>query len=123
MSGAKLLLDTNAVSYFLAGHQVLKSLFTEKELFISFITEMEMLSYTGFSTQERKNIKAFIEQCYLLEMNPEIKEAAIKIRLSYRIKLPDAIIAATSFIAEIPLVSLDNDFAKLKDLDLILVEA
>ncbi len=123
MSGNKLLLDTNAVSYFLAGHQVLKSLFAEKELCISFITEMELLSYSGFSSQERKNIKEFIAQCWLVEMSSEIKETAIGLRLAHRIKLPDAIIAATSLILEIPLVSLDNDFTKVKLLDLILVEA
>jgi predicted nucleic acid-binding protein len=122
MSGNKLLLDTNAVSYFLSGHPVLKNIFEDKELYISVITEMELLSYAGFSSEERKHIKLFIEQCFMVELSPEIKKTAISLRLSFRIKLPDAIIAATSVELDIPLVSLDNDFTKIKPVDLILVE-
>lgn len=120
MSG-KLLLDTNAVSYFMAGSEVLRELMTDKELFVSCITEMELLSHSGLSKAERKNIKAFLAQCHIIELSEEIKQKSIQTRLLYRVKLPDAIIASTSLCLEVPLVTFDADFSKIKDLDLILL--
>ena len=42
MSG-KLLIDTNAVSYFMAGNEVLCELITDKKLFVFRITESVLL--------------------------------------------------------------------------------
>jgi predicted nucleic acid-binding protein len=122
MSGDKLLLDTNALSYFMAGNEELRTIMTGKELFVSFITEMEILCNPALSSMERKKARAFLEQCHVVEMNTFIKEKAIHVRLAHRNKLPDAIIAATAFYLEIPLVSLDEGFARVKDLDLIWVK-
>ncbi|MCU0390941.1 MAG: type II toxin-antitoxin system VapC family toxin [Thermoflexibacter sp.] len=121
MSGGKIVLDTNALSYFLSGNAEIKEIITDNELLISVITEMEMLSYSGFSAIERKNIRNFLNQCNIIELTYPIRELAIKIRLAHRRKLPDAIIAATAIFFEVPLITTDKDFKNIKDLDLILV--
>jgi len=58
----------------------------------------------------------------VIEWNPTIREQTIELRRTYTIKLPDAIIAATSFVYKIPLVTADKTFSKIKELDLVLVE-
>jgi predicted nucleic acid-binding protein len=52
----------------------------------------------------------------------KIKEQTIQLKKEYNIKLPDAIIAATSIIYKIPLVTADKSFSKIEALDLILIE-
>lgn len=46
----------------------------------------------------------------------------IELRKKYSIKLPDAVIAATSLTFEIPLVTADKTFSTIDELDLILLE-
>lgn len=40
-----------------------------------------------------------------------------------QVKLPDAIIAASAIYLDIPLLTVDTGFTKIKDLDLVLIES
>jgi predicted nucleic acid-binding protein len=51
MSGNSLLLDTNTVLYLLAGDETLAEFLNGKKLYISIITELELLSYKHFKVQ------------------------------------------------------------------------
>jgi len=51
-----------------------------------------------------------------------ISELTIKLRRRYSLKLPDAIIAATALSLEIPLLTADKDFAKIKEIDCFILE-
>jgi len=94
MSGDRLLLDTNIVLYFLAGDATLLPLFEEKDLIVSVITELELLGYQELSDKERTSITQFLHHCTIMDVTSDVKEKAINIRRSYRIKLPDAMIMA-----------------------------
>ncbi len=48
-----------------------------------------------------------------------ICEIAAGLRKNFRIKLPDAIIAATSFFLNIPLITFDETFYKIDDLKIL----
>jgi predicted nucleic acid-binding protein len=52
----------------------------------------------------------------------QIKKIAIDLKQKYKLKLPDAIIAATAIHLELPFISSDADFKPIKELDLILLE-
>lgn len=52
-------------------------------------------------------------------MNNLIKEKHIKIKRAYSIKLPDAIIAATALVFDMPFITADNGFKKITELKLI----
>lgn len=56
----------------------------------------------------------------LLRKHPALKSLLESER--YKIKTPDAIIAATSLYLEIPLITFDKDFTIVKSIDLILLE-
>lgn len=52
-------------------------------------------------------------------MNDEIKANTISIRVNNKLKIPDAIIAATSFYLKTPIVTADEQFKKVSDLEII----
>lgn len=52
-------------------------------------------------------------------MSDEIKTNTISIRTNSGLKIPDAIIASTSHYLKIPLVTADEQFKKLSNLELI----
>ncbi|WP_116116502.1 PIN domain-containing protein [Algoriphagus antarcticus] len=51
-----------------------------------------------------------------------MNDLTIHLKRNYNIKLPDAIIASTSLLYEIPRVTADKGFAKIKELELVLLE-
>ncbi|WP_188765850.1 PIN domain-containing protein [Emticicia aquatilis] len=55
-------------------------------------------------------------------MNQNIKSRTIWLRQRYKLKTPDAIIAATAIEFQVPLISSDNDFSVIKELDFLFLE-
>jgi hypothetical protein len=120
MNGNSLLLDSNILLYLFGGDETLIPLLDGKQLYISFITQLELLGYKGLSDENYKKISALISQCVVVDINAPIKEITIRIRRDYGLKLPDSIIIATSVYMSIPLISADKEFARIKEADLIL---
>lgn len=117
MSGNNsLLLDTNIVLYLLSGDKTIAALLNDKDVYISFITEMELLSYKKLSAVEETKIKNFLRDTLIIEMNSAIKIKAIQIRKDNSIKLPDSIIAATAEHLNMPLLTSDEGFKKISSL-------
>jgi len=79
MNGNSLLLDTNIVLYLLDGDQTLVSLLQEKQLYLSFISELELLSYKGISEQEAGTINRFVKECIVVDMASDIKDICVKL--------------------------------------------
>ena len=52
-------------------------------------------------------------------MNDEIKKSTIYIIIDNKLKIPDAIIAATSLYLKTPLVTADEQIKKVSDLEII----
>ncbi|HEV7231759.1 MAG TPA: type II toxin-antitoxin system VapC family toxin [Bacteroidia bacterium] len=92
------------------------------QVHISFITELELLGYKSISSSERVVLKSFISACSIVDINNEIKEKSVRIRQKHRLKLPDSIIAASALYLDIPFISADKDFSKVKELNLVLYE-
>jgi predicted nucleic acid-binding protein len=120
MSGSNnYLLDTNIVLYLLNGDKILADIIDNKIPYVSYISEMELLSYKNISSAEEKKIKSFLDECFIIEMNQNIKAAAIRIRKTTGIKLPDSIIAASADYLNIPLLTADVEFNKLQSLNIL----
>jgi hypothetical protein len=122
MIGNSILLDTNIVLYLLNGDKTLIPLLENKQLIVSFITELELLCYKGMSEKDQLLIKEFLSECIIIDINHLIKENTIALRRSYSLKLPDCIIIATSLYLNIPIISADEEFSKAKNADLILYQ-
>lgn len=89
-------------------------------MYISFITEIELLGYHKITKKEKQEIKRFIDDCIIIEMNSEIKKHAIRIRNQYNSKLGDCLIAATAAYANFPFITSYKEFCKVEELNLIL---
>ena len=122
MSGDKYFLDTNAVLYLLNGDETLAEFLYGKQLYISVITELELLGFKNISTKEHKQIVSFLSDLVILNITDEIKEIVIELRRSSNLKLPDCIIAATSLWLRLPFVTSDKQFKTVASLDLIYYE-
>jgi len=92
-----------------------------KNLIASFITEMELRSWPSLTTNDIRLVNKLLSNCRVLGSNDEIKEKAIEIGRSTKLKLPDSIVCATSIFFGIPLLFADNDFKRVKDKDLLLI--
>lgn len=110
MSGNSVLLDTNIVLYLLEGDRVLSELLHNKKLYVSFVTQLELLGYTDITVREQAIIEGFLNDCIIIDINNTIKRQVIKIKQTSKMKLPDSIILATSMYLNIPLVSADKGF-------------
>ena len=122
MSGNRLLLDTNTVLYLLAGDKTLAEFLNGKKLYISIITEIELLAFKDITAKDMIILKTFIDELQVEYINDEIKRITIEIRKSTKLKLPDCIIAATSVALGIPLFSADKALKTVRNLDLIIYE-
>ncbi len=118
MSGAKYLLDTNFILGLVKGQEEVVAKFQElggeTSLYaFSSITRMEALGFPAITDQEESAIAAILEQLTYLPITPDVEDAAIRIRKQRKVKLPDAIIAATSLTRGVELLSLDRDLCNL----------
>jgi predicted nucleic acid-binding protein len=92
MSGDKILIDTNIVIYHLNGDSTIEALLENKNVFISFITEIELRSQK-VSSQSERVIDKFISYSTVIHSNNQISLEASRLRRVKSIKIPDAIIA------------------------------
>lgn len=122
MNGNKLLLDTNILLYLLSGEDTLAVLLDGKSTYVSFITELELFGFGPLKAKEKAGIAKALEQCTIIDINSGIKQKTIEIRQASGMALPDCIIAATAVYLDIPLITADRGFKKVKSLDIILYE-
>ena len=113
--------DTSTFIYLLDKHPALEILL-ESEWVYSFITEIELQSKSGIKPEEIEIIKQVLSVCKKVIHIDIINEITINLKRKYKIKLPDALIAASAIMLDIPLLTYDKGFMKIKELDLILLE-
>lgn len=124
--GKRYLIDTNVVRKYLddeltqRGLDLLDSIIDASKSQISVITRIEL---SGFSPN-RNDLVSFIVQFLELSTEYELSEIIIQktidIRKEYKIKIPDAIIAATALCHDLILLSdNDSDFGKVPHLKYI----
>lgn len=122
MSGSRYLADTNAFIYLLQKHPRIQPLL-EAEWLYSFITEIELLGKPRISHSEIKLVNDLLAFNTKVLHNDTIDKLAIALKQQYNLKIPDAIIAGTSQYLEVPLLTADMGFLKIKTLDIILIES
>lgn len=115
------LLDTNAIIDFSAkrlshkGHEFIADVIDGSPQ-ISVINKIELLGFIDVPQQ----IVNFIDAVFVINLTDEIVTQTIALRKKYKIKLPDAIIAATSLTFNLILVTNNlNDFKNIQGLELL----
>ena len=119
--GTGYLLDTNVVLDFMGKKLPAKSQFflseiIDDEINLSAINKIELL---GFSFVEQTIID-FVSYAEVYPIDDETIDMTIDLRRKYKIKLPDAIIAATAIINDFTVVTHNvKDFQKITELQII----
>ncbi|HAT76089.1 MAG TPA: VapC toxin family PIN domain ribonuclease [Flavobacterium sp.] len=96
--------------------------FLDIDICISFITEIELLGVFSINKTQKSNVQKMLNSCFVMEMNPEIKQITINLKQKYKLKLADAIIAATAIHYNLMFITSDADFKSIKELELIYLE-
>lgn len=115
MTADRLLVDTNALIHHWAGDARTLELLNGVRLYASFVTEIEILGFHGYSIRERALVAEDLSHVKIVDMSAVIKSIAIELRAKHRLKLADALIAATASSLNIPLVTQDKHFNRLKE--------
>ncbi|MFT4152871.1 type II toxin-antitoxin system VapC family toxin [Parafilimonas sp.] len=120
MNGISFVADTN---FLINVHEGLAKTepFLDGTAVISVISEIELLGWHNLTPSMKKKLTALLEDCIIIELTQEIKSIAIQMRQQSKIKTPDAIIAATASFLQLPLVTSDKGFKKIKGIEIILI--
>jgi len=109
------LLDTNVVigvlKEFAPAVELLRSVGDDTPLAYSVITRMELMGYPGLTAEEGAAIESTLATMTYMGLTRAIEDRAIALRQNHRIKLPDAIIAATALESSYRLLTLDEGLA------------
>jgi predicted nucleic acid-binding protein len=122
--GQQYLIDSNAVIDYLSGKLPEKGMVFMNEVIndipnISVITKIEVLGYKT-TPEADQLLTGFVDDSVLLSLTDEVIEQTIQIRKEYKLKTPDAIIAATALIDEYILISRNTkDFKNIQGLDVV----
>lgn len=109
-----ILLDTNIVLYFLGGR--LADHLPSGQYFVSIITEIELLSYPSLNPDEEVKIRDLLADITVVEVEGNIKELAITFCKNYKLRLPDAVIAATAKSLDATLLTNDIKLSNLTEI-------
>lgn len=108
------LLDTNTVIYLVSGRLALP--LPDGRYSISIITEIELLSFPGISTEEEQKIRDLFLSLDRVHITDAVRDETIRLRRKNRLKLPDAVIAASALTLGAVLMTNDQAFASVEGL-------
>lgn len=100
------ILDTNAVIYLQKG--LLDQPLPPGNMAISVISEIELRGFPGLTADQETWLLRFFNNIQIIDLRSDIKNEAIRLRRHYRIKIPDAIIAATAIMQSAILLTNDE---------------
>ena len=121
MSGNSIFLDTNILIYLLKGNIEIAQLLKGREFVVSFITELELLSFPTAEEEGRK-ISELLSECFIVDINREIKTIVPKLRMNNKLKIPDAIVCASSIFLNLPFFTADKHLAKVEEANVLFYE-
>ena len=94
----------------------------DKKYSISVINRIELLGFKGLTGNESEALSSFVNNSNIFDLEEEIILKTIQIRKIYKIRLPDAIIAATCLVNNCSLITNNvKDFDKIAGLHFIKV--
>ncbi len=119
-----MLIDTNIFIYYLKNDKKVVEYFdhlkqNHEDIYFSFINKIELLSFSQLNPKEENLIKEMLNQFNYIGYDENIETKTIEIRTEFNIKIPDAIIAASSIIKNCTLVTRnESDFKIVSGLTL-----
>ena len=108
----RFLIDTSAVIKYLNETLPVNGLslidkIVDNESVISFISEIELQGWNPSNQDDLKIYQLFVSNSIIIGISNDIIQETIKIRKLFKLKLPDALIAATALTNDLTLIA-DN---------------
>lgn len=120
MNGFNFVADTNFLINVHEGKPETEP-FLDGLVIVSVISEIELLGWPKLSSSDKEKLSSLLNDCVIMELTAEIKNITIQLRQQNVVKTPDAIIAATAYFLQLPLVTSDKGFKKIKGIEIILI--
>jgi toxin FitB len=115
----KYLIDTNILIYHIAGSEesmdFINKVITQKSFNISIITKIEFLGWNKHTEEGFEKCKLLIDTANVYDVDEDIAIKAIKLKRMNNVKLADAVIAATTILNGLTLVTRNIDDFKMID--------
>ncbi len=120
MSGSsQVILDSNIVIYISQQKLSIDEVFEDdKEYAISLVTYMEILSYNFLSKKEEQFVRKLLSLFRIIDITKVIAKEVIKLKKKRKIKLPDAIIVATTLVENAILYTNDKQLHSVEHLNI-----
>jgi len=115
------LIDTNILTYYITGELKSNEIDSIENLItvtpnISIISQIELLCWHA-KHEDESAIESLIADCNVINITDDIVSSCVLIRKEVKIKLPDAIIAATAIANSYVLITNNTkDFKRIKGL-------
>ena len=122
--GKEYLIDTNILIYYYDDQLPSKSVEMVDDIFsksfnISVITKIEFLGWLNYDERQYRNAVLLAGGARVFSLTESIANKAIELKRKKRIKLPDAVIAATCLVYDFTLVTRNQaDFTSIEDLEI-----
>lgn len=95
-----------------------------RKSYISDISRLEILGYHKIKPEEEERLLIFLQNMHHISISREVIDCAIAIRKNKSMSVGDAIIAATSIINNLPLITANmKDFQHIENLTLVNLKA
>ena len=122
MNGIEYLLDTNVIIGLLKSDPDTLALIGDRPIdagccAYSAITRMELLGFPGLTPSERSLILGKLAQLVYVPISLAVEDEAIRLRCAHKIKLPDAIIAASALLLGAELLTHDRNLSRVLTLE------
>ena len=119
MSGVSIMCDKNSLVYLLDGDRDVARFLENKQIYVSIITELELFGKRSLSIADNEIIESLLANCFIVDINREIKQIYKKIKRDYSVRIPNAVVAATAIYLDFPLLTLGKDFEFIPNLKLM----
>jgi predicted nucleic acid-binding protein len=106
MGALNFILDTNIVICLQKG--LLVEPLPRGTFAISVISEIELRGFSGLTTPQEDWLARFLATIAIVDIDSIVKEETIRLRRTTRLKLPDALIAATAMTCNAVLLTNDE---------------
>ena len=118
------LIDNNVISNYFSGVFSEKAMSFLSEVIdktpkLSVITKIEALSWRNTDIAKENIVHIFVDFSNVIALSDVIIDECIAIRRNYKIKTPDAIIAATAIVNDLTLLTSDADFNRISNLRIL----
>lgn len=90
-------------------------------LLISSISVAEVLALPTLTPSDIEKVRNFLREFISIPFDDALAETAALVTRTYNLKLPDAAIASAALSRNMPLVTRDQQFRKIKEITIILI--